>query len=393
ILRGLKIFMEGSFCIDSSRRLNNQYLIRDHLAVHYNKILSAKVADQQRREKLKKEIARCEKEMSSAKNVSRSSSRGSGSPFEAEDNDQLSPRAQNTQKLLSRSLLSSDRQGLDLPNPAKYARKDTRKTSNASISNSSVSTSSPQRKLSGISYSSSAESVMNISYSNKHQDAESKVYSGDLLDKHSNQFTDSHQPFTPRTLKSDAKSFLSQYRYYTPAKRKRKNPCKQQVEAETQTDLSSVGPIIKMMDAFQHSLPRYMIYSRKYFTHSLLEEELLYLRFIEDVTDEILKLGLFSNRLDMFLFPWLFTLLHFILSLHSVLFVPSVSLISSFLFLLPYFPSFLSFPHFPHSSPTSFFPTIQTPFTHIFHPSTTLPLFPHFKSSGTEGCCPYQTWH
>uniref|UniRef100_A0A670YCS3 Spermatosis associated 7 n=1 Tax=Pseudonaja textilis TaxID=8673 RepID=A0A670YCS3_PSETE len=32
-----------SFCIDSSsRRLSNQYLIRDHMAVHYNKILSAK---------------------------------------------------------------------------------------------------------------------------------------------------------------------------------------------------------------------------------------------------------------------------------------------------------------------------------------------------------------
>ena len=30
------------------------------------------------------------------------------------------------------------------------------------------------------------------------------------------------------------------------------------------------------------------------------EEELLYLSFIEDVTDEILKLGLFSNRLDFF---------------------------------------------------------------------------------------------
>ncbi|XP_067412459.1 spermatogenesis-associated protein 7 [Emydura macquarii macquarii] len=344
----------NAFCIDSSRRLNNQYLIRDHMAVHYNKILSAKAAvdcslpksrltsikfaDQQRREKLKKEIARCEKEMNSAKKVSQSSSRGSSrplsstfvkSPFEAEINDQLSPRAQNAQKFFSRSLLSSDRQGLDLPNPAKCAKKDTRKTSNASISNSSVRASSPQRKHSGVSYSSSAESVMNISHSHKHQDAESKVYSGDLLDKHSDHFTDSHQPFTPRTLKSDAKSFLSQYRYYTPAKRKRKNPCKQQVEAETQTDLSSflseareperkdttvLQKIItqaedtisapdeseRSMDAFQHSLPSMTsLYSMQSSTMRKIhaeEEELLYLSFIEDVTDEILKLGLFSNR-------------------------------------------------------------------------------------------------
>uniref|UniRef100_A0A8C4VV03 Spermatosis associated 7 n=1 Tax=Gopherus evgoodei TaxID=1825980 RepID=A0A8C4VV03_9SAUR len=241
-----------TFCIDSSRRLNNQYLIRDHLAFHYNKILSAKVADQQRREKLKKELP--------------------------------APEGH-----LSRSLLSSDRQGLDLPNPAKCVRKDTRKISNASISNSSVSVSSPQRKYSGVSYSPSAESVMNISPSYKHQDTESKVYSGDLLDRHSDHFTDSHQPFTPRTLKSHAKSFLSQYRYYTPAKRKRKDPPKQQVEAETQTDLSSfLLCCVTDVSTFKHS--------DWIFCSLCREEELRYLSFIEDVTDEILNLGLFSNR-------------------------------------------------------------------------------------------------
>ncbi|XP_075782862.1 spermatogenesis-associated protein 7 isoform X2 [Pelodiscus sinensis] len=341
----------NAFCIGSSRRLNNQYLIRDHMAVHYNKILSAKAAvdcsapksrltsikfaDQQRRERLKKEIARCEREISSAKNASRSSSRGSGRPlsstfiknsFEAEANDQLSPQAQNVQKYLSRSLLSSDRQGLDLPNPAKCARKDTRKISNASTSNSNAS--SPQRKYSGLSYSSSAESVMNISHSHNHRSTESKVYTGDLLDRHSDHFTDCHQPFTPRTLKSDAKSFLSQYRYYTPAKRKRKDPPKQQVEAETQTDLSSfqserrekerkdttvLQKIItqakdtsapaeskERMDALQYSFPS-MTSLLSMETSSMRkiqaeEEELQYLSFIEDVTDEILKLGLFSNR-------------------------------------------------------------------------------------------------
>uniref|UniRef100_A0A8C4XZC1 Spermatosis associated 7 n=1 Tax=Gopherus evgoodei TaxID=1825980 RepID=A0A8C4XZC1_9SAUR len=210
-------------------------------------------------------------------------------PTGTEANDQLSPHAQNAQKHLSRSLLSSDRQGLDLPNPAKCVRKDTRKISNASISNSSVSVSSPQRKYSGVSYSPSAESVMNISPSYKHQDTESKVYSGDLLDRHSDHFTDSHQPFTPRTLKSHAKSFLSQYRYYTPAKRKRKDPPKQQVEAETQTDLSSfLLCCVTDVSTFKHS--------DWIFCSLCREEELRYLSFIEDVTDEILNLGLFSNR-------------------------------------------------------------------------------------------------
>ncbi|GAB0190852.1 spermatogenesis-associated protein 7 [Grus japonensis] len=84
----------NAFCIDSSRSLTSQYLIRDHMVFHYNKILSAKAAvdcsvpksrltsikfaDQQRREKLKKKIARCEEEMSVGKTASRSSSRESG---------------------------------------------------------------------------------------------------------------------------------------------------------------------------------------------------------------------------------------------------------------------------------------------------------------------------
>uniref|UniRef100_A0ABI7YL33 Spermatogenesis associated 7 n=1 Tax=Felis catus TaxID=9685 RepID=A0ABI7YL33_FELCA len=70
----------NAFCTDSSSlRLSTLHLVKNHMAVHYNKILSAKAAvdcsvplsmsasikyaDQQRREKLKKELARCEKEL------------------------------------------------------------------------------------------------------------------------------------------------------------------------------------------------------------------------------------------------------------------------------------------------------------------------------------------
>uniref|UniRef100_A0A6G1RIN5 Spermatogenesis associated 7 n=1 Tax=Hypotaenidia okinawae TaxID=2861861 RepID=A0A6G1RIN5_9GRUI len=34
----------NAFCIDSSQSLTSQYLIRDHMVVHYNKVLSAKAA-------------------------------------------------------------------------------------------------------------------------------------------------------------------------------------------------------------------------------------------------------------------------------------------------------------------------------------------------------------
>uniref|UniRef100_UPI002540FB09 spermatogenesis-associated protein 7 n=1 Tax=Euleptes europaea TaxID=460621 RepID=UPI002540FB09 len=345
----------NAFCIDSSsRRLSNQYLIRDHMAVHYNKILSAKAAvdcsapksrlnsiklsDQQRREKLKKEIEKCEKEMSTSKNASRSSSRESRRPLsatyrknqeslEAESNTEL-PCAPNKQKYVSGSL-APERHITDFPDTEKYARKTTPKDSNISVSRSSISTTSLQRLHSRVSCCSSSDSIVNC-YPRKAPKAESKVQSGDLLDRHSERFTKSQQPFTPRTLKSDTKSFLSQYRYYTPAKRKSKDTPVQHVEVETQTDISSfqlqseefvkrdvadfqkvikeVEDSVSAMTDKRDEMKAFSQFSSPRVTSPCSgqspmmrriqaeEEELLYLSFIQDITDEILKLGLFSNR-------------------------------------------------------------------------------------------------
>ncbi|NXJ79001.1 SPAT7 protein, partial [Trogon melanurus] len=158
--------------------------------------------------------------------------------LQAEDKDGLFPCARQAQ-YLSRALSPYGGHGLVRSSPVKYARKDSRNTSNTSNSNSSVSTSSTPRKCSGLSCSCSTDSFVSVSHSQRRQGNNSRVCSGDLLDRHSEFFTDRRKPFTPRTLISDAKSFLSEYFFFTPAQKKRRNHCKQHVEAQTQTDVIS----------------------------------------------------------------------------------------------------------------------------------------------------------
>ncbi|XP_072194903.1 spermatogenesis-associated protein 7 isoform X2 [Excalfactoria chinensis] len=364
----------NAFCIDSSPSLTNQYLIRDHLMFHYNRILSAKAsvdcsvprsrlnsikfADQQRREKLKTKIARYEKEMSVGKSASRSSSRQSGrllstsfgkSPLEVEDKDSLFSCAEHTPHL-SRALSLYGDLGLLHTSPVECARKRSRNRSKSSNSNSSVSVSSTPRKRSGVSSRCSSDSYVTVGRSQRHQERNAKTYSGDLLDRHSEVFTNKQKPFTPRTLISDAKSALLGYRYYTAAQRQRKKHCKKHVEAGTQTDVISFPSTDEASErkveteqqkmtektedksynmdepereiaAFPYSSLRNMslqesqlpilryaedpgqreesLYSEQPsagMNIKAVDDDLLYLTFIEEITNEILDIGLFSNR-------------------------------------------------------------------------------------------------
>uniref|UniRef100_A0A8C9FZR0 Spermatogenesis associated 7 n=1 Tax=Pavo cristatus TaxID=9049 RepID=A0A8C9FZR0_PAVCR len=189
--------------------------------------------------------------------------------------------------------------------------------------------SSTPRKRSRVSSRCSSDSFVSISHSQRRQERNSKMHSGDLLDRHSELFTRSQKPFTPRTLISDAKSALLEYRYYTAAQRKRNKQCKQHVEAETQTDVISFPSTdeasertvtteqqkmtVKTEDksydmdepergiaAFPYSFLREAsLYSEQPSARMNIEaagDDHLYLTFIEDITNEILDIGLFSNR-------------------------------------------------------------------------------------------------
>ncbi|XP_070370266.1 spermatogenesis-associated protein 7 isoform X3 [Equus asinus] len=316
------------------------------MAVHYNKILSAKAivdcsvplsmstsikyADQQRREKLKKELARCERGLKLTKTAMRANSKNNSKSLntlqkpsgEPHDEDGVLLKEVNGFPSFTRSrVTSSERLHLSAPKSSKVLTNSPEKNSSSSQSSMDYTTSGPRKPCSGTVYGRRPRSTVPNSY--RFELVISKAPSGDLLDKHSELFSNRHLPFTPRTLKTEAKSFLSQYRYYTPAKRK-KDLTDQRIQAETQAGLiSSFKPDFETVETknFEDSelqasscmtvgtqgkisplpvevpgFPWDKVKDGALQCSSSSEEELLYLSFIEDITDEILKLGLFSNR-------------------------------------------------------------------------------------------------
>ncbi|XP_054386337.2 spermatogenesis-associated protein 7 isoform X7 [Pongo abelii] len=252
----------NAFCTDSSSlRLSTLQLVKNHMAVHYNKILSAKAAvdcsvpvsmstsvkyaDQQRREKLKKELARCEKEFKLTKTAIRANSKNNSKSLfntlqkpsgEPKIEDDVLKEEMNGFSSFARSLVpSSERLHLSLHKSDKVITNGPEKNSSSSPSSMDYAASGPRKPGSGTLYGRRPRSTFPNSH--RFQLVISKAPSGDLLDKHSELFSNKQLPFTPRTLKTEAKSFLSQYRYYTPAKRK-KDFTDQRIEAETQTELS-----------------------------------------------------------------------------------------------------------------------------------------------------------
>ncbi|CAL8273593.1 unnamed protein product [Merluccius merluccius] len=167
------------------------------------------------------------------------------------------------------------------------------------------------------------------------KDPVQKTYGGDLLHKHSHYFTQD-KPFTPRTLKSDKSSSLSKYRYYTAPKRNpnpdptnsrlmqpQTNHRRRELKQHSTLDYDdqpqgfstdhgwsedeSIDPHVSLSTnqryanksrrrgSISRASPEGMK-SPSMMSMSAEEDELVYLEFMVNVSDDILSRGLFSDR-------------------------------------------------------------------------------------------------
>ncbi|XP_038616777.1 LOW QUALITY PROTEIN: spermatogenesis-associated protein 7 homolog [Tachyglossus aculeatus] len=317
----------AAFFPGSSSKLTTQYLMQDHMATHHRKLLSAKAAvdssaprslhtsikykDQLRKGKLinavktyKKEVFRlCSESLCNSQSVSPKPSKEYMTrkcPLPVSQYAVELPRSTG-------HLRSPGHPQLPLPVLlAQEAFEDI--VQHVGRESCDCRPNPVRQKTSQV-----GREAHPISMKNVFQDPLKKTYSGDILHKHSDCFTSPSEPFVPRILKTQRKSYLSTYKYYTPPRQKKSaSPgssrlASAQAYSRGQTDLtrhSKGGHWSRNVDdSSQPPIKENKVSLAEFGTsnslHSALlekEEELKYLQFLQDVTNDILMKGCFHNQ-------------------------------------------------------------------------------------------------
>ncbi|XP_069089997.1 spermatogenesis-associated protein 7 homolog isoform X2 [Pleurodeles waltl] len=316
----------------SSCKLSTQYLIQDHMAAHYRKLLTSKAAvdssapstlrtsikykDQKKKEQLIAAVEQFKKEIQRIRSASTLLPR-SDSPkthkLSLDEQDSLFltqtrtalPVIQSEDNVPVRSTHSRS------PSPVSIAQDTVRGIIQHTISSSPHYQRSHPLVTSKSLYIQSMKHADSLRTKKPFQDPQMKTYSGDLLEKHSNMFSVAKKPFTPRTLKKSAKSFLSKYKYYTPPKKNgpaaflSSTANEEYHESPTETYRSLLDMYLKvdanrepsygdkednhMLKSQEHNNQRSQILAK--------EDELRYLQFLREVTEDILMRGNCSAKI------------------------------------------------------------------------------------------------
>ncbi|XP_034531726.1 spermatogenesis-associated protein 7 homolog [Notolabrus celidotus] len=340
-------FKSSPFCPRSSSKLT-QSIIKDHMISHYKKVYSAKAAidasvpkslihsvkynDQIRQERLRKGGR-----PQSAQSLSQRNSRASCSSAQSRS----SAHYNESPYLYSRSSMDSS-----LRLNTSFNAKDIVYPSNkVSLQNqhhhirpaSEMKYHSPEATLDRRQSACSLGVSGDQSCYKAFRDPVQKTYSGDLLMKHSQVFTQD-KPFTPKTLRSDKSSYLSKYRYYQAPRRKTTEDCtgsrlmRQETYHGSTKTKEHTQELYESSQGFnterewseddfsgtcfsasrEHSRANKSRDHELFYTSSRLsteggksstmnsvskeEEELMYLEFISAVTEDILSRAHISNR-------------------------------------------------------------------------------------------------
>ncbi|XP_039898819.1 spermatogenesis-associated protein 7 homolog isoform X3 [Simochromis diagramma] len=337
-----KALKSSPFCPLSSSKLT-QSIIKDHMVSHYKKVYSAKAAidtslprsllcsvkynDQIKRDRLRK----------NGRPQSAPAQRNSRTSYSSSQS-RLSVQYDDSTYLCSRSSLVSSPRFNTTFKVNEMVYPSLKVSSHHTRPASELKHRSPEatfrRKSSACSLAASGDQSSYKTF----QDPVRKTYSGDLLLKHSQHFTQD-KPFTPKTLKSDKSSYLSKYRYYRAPQRKPTQDCSNSTSFQQEMCDGSVKNKDCMLDvdepsqgfiteheSFEDELNGTYSSSRQksraakgrergFFDSSSRvspenrkspnmmrvstenrEEELMYLEFISAVTEDILSRGHISDR-------------------------------------------------------------------------------------------------
>ncbi|XP_013908363.1 PREDICTED: spermatogenesis-associated protein 7-like [Thamnophis sirtalis] len=294
--RGHMSIKSSAFSPSSSCKLSSQYIVQDHMAVHYRKLLAAKAAvdssapkslntsikyrDQQKREKLMKAVEKFKKEVALIHSTPSCHSRG----VSAKNHNQLSNHLDLVPRPRSSPLRKEEQK------PSQRSKK-----MYASLQPTILKAEDIQGSLLSRTYKNSLQPCalsLSLSPGKLRQRPKKTSTSGDLLDTHADWFTETKQPFTPKLLKTASKSFLSNYRYYN-------HPCrKKSLSLHTKSHKSSRN-VYRSMDnerlrAYTENPPCHPLkkHSGNSTTIQALlrekNEELKYLQLLQEVTNYIL---------------------------------------------------------------------------------------------------------